>query len=90
MIDPRTTPPIELAARAYAWVERHVFRLLALALVGLVVAGIGIERGWYAAPSIPASVWVIVGGALAGAILGVYPMFRVICGIWEDSTVRLV
>ena len=90
MIDPKQTSPLELATRAYRWVETHIFRIIGLSLVGLIVAGIGIERGWFSAPSIPASVWVILGGGVAGIALGAYPRWKVITGIWDDATVRLV
>lgn len=88
--DPARTGPIELANRLARWLSINIFRVLGVGLAGLVLTGIGVERGWFSIPSIPTAVWVLVFGALGGAVLGIYPMHRTITAIWDDSTVRLV
>jgi len=88
--DPARTGPIELANRLAAWLSINLFRVLGVGLAGLVLTGIGVERGWFSIPSVPTAAWVVVWGAVGGAVLGIYPMYRTITAIWDDSTVRLV
>lgn len=90
MIDPRRVGPVEVVSRASAWLSINLFRILGVSLAGLVIVGVGTERGWFAVPSVPTSVWVLVGGGIAGLALGSYPIYRTLLAIWDDSVVRLV
>lgn len=88
--DPRREGPVEVANRLAEWVSVNIFRILGVGLAGVVTLGVGVERSWWTIPEVPTAIWVLLSGALAGVVLGAYPIYRVLLSIWHEDVIRLV
>jgi polyhydroxyalkanoate synthesis regulator phasin len=88
-IDPEEIGPLELSVLIGRWISKNAVRLFVAGVVVAIVAGYGVENGWWSL-EIPTWVWVFVGATLAAIVLGTYPIMRALRWLWTDRSHALV